>query len=69
MRMRSASGPGIEVTITGGSFRTWRWLRSQNPQGDYQRKELPGYAHLDAIVGSRAAIDVYPFIAQFLDRP
>ena len=52
-----------------GSFRTWRWLRSQNPQGDYQRKELPGYAHLDAIVGSRAAIDVYPYIAQFLDRP
>jgi cholesterol oxidase len=52
-----------------GSFRTWRWLRSQNPQGDYQRKELPGYAHLDAIVGSRAALDVYPSIAQFLDRP
>jgi len=52
-----------------GSFRTWRWLRSQNPQGDYQRKELPGYAHLDAIVGSRAALDVYPLIAEFLDRP
>jgi cholesterol oxidase len=52
-----------------GSFRTWRWLRSQHPQGDYQRKELPGYAHLDAIVGSRAALDVYPFIAEFLDRP
>lgn len=52
-----------------GTFRTWRWLRSQNPQGDYQRKELPGYAHLDAIVGSRAAIDVYPLIAEFLDRP
>jgi cholesterol oxidase len=52
-----------------GSFRTWRWLRSQNPRGDYQRKELPGYAHLDAIVGTRAAIDVYPLIAEFLDRP
>ena len=52
-----------------GSFRTWRWLRSQNPQGDYQRKELPGYAHLDAIVGARAATDVYPFIAEFLARP
>jgi cholesterol oxidase len=52
-----------------GSFRTWRWLRSQNPQGDYQRKELPGYAHLDAIVGARAAVDVYPLIAEFLDRP
>ncbi|MGH3250604.1 MAG: hypothetical protein ACRDOI_30965, partial [Trebonia sp.] len=52
-----------------GSFRTWRWLRSQNPQGDYQRKELPGYAHLDAIVGARAALDVYPSIAEFLGRP
>jgi len=51
-----------------GSFRTWRWLRSQNPQGDYQRKELPGYAHLDAIVGSRAAVEVYPLITEFLDR-
>jgi cholesterol oxidase len=50
-----------------GSFRTWRWLRSTNPQGDYQRKELPGYAHLDAIIGSRAAIDVYPLITQFLE--
>ena len=52
-----------------GSFRTWRWLRSQHPQGDYQRKELPGYAHLDAIVGTRAAVDVYPLITEFLDRP
>jgi cholesterol oxidase len=52
-----------------GSFRTWRWLRSQNPRGDYQRKELPGYAHLDAIVGARAATEVYPSIAEFLGRP
>jgi cholesterol oxidase len=51
-----------------GSFRTWRWLRSSNPQGDFQRKELPGYAHLDAVVGQRAAIDVYPSIAAFLDQ-
>jgi cholesterol oxidase len=50
-----------------GSFRTWRWLRSQNPMGDFQRKELPGYAHLDAIVGARAAVEVYPLIAEFLD--
>lgn len=49
-----------------GSFRTWRWLKSQVPHGDFQRKELPGYAHLDAIVGSRAAVDVYPLITDFL---
>jgi hypothetical protein len=29
---------------------------------------LPAYAHLDAIVGSRAATDVYPKIVNFLDR-
>ena len=51
-----------------GTFRTWRWLKSQNPHGDYQRKELPGYAHLDAIVGNRAAVDVYPLVTDFLDR-
>jgi cholesterol oxidase len=51
-----------------GSFRTLQWLQSQLPQGDYQRKELPGYAHLDAIVGSGAARDVYPVIAEFLSR-
>jgi len=52
-----------------GSFRTWRWLRSQNPRGDYERKELPGYAHLDAIVGARAAVDVFPLVTEFLGRP
>jgi cholesterol oxidase len=51
-----------------GSFRTLRWLRSRLPQGDFQRRELPGYAHLDAIVGARAATDVYPLITQFLDQ-
>jgi cholesterol oxidase len=52
-----------------GTLRTLQWLQSKNPLGDYQRRELPGYAHLDAIVGTRAAKDVYPWIAQFLDRP
>jgi cholesterol oxidase len=51
-----------------GTLRTLEWLRASNPQGDYQRVVLPGYAHLDAIVGVRAAIDVYPKIAEFLDR-
>jgi cholesterol oxidase len=51
-----------------GTLRTWRWLLSNNRQGEYERKELPGYAHLDAIVGSKAAVDVYPSIAEFLGR-
>jgi cholesterol oxidase len=52
-----------------GSFRTWRWLRSQNPRGEYERKELPGYAHLDAVVGARASVDVFPLVTEFLGRP
>jgi cholesterol oxidase len=50
-----------------GTLRTLRWLQRSNPHGDYHRELLPGYAHLDAIVGSRAAADVYPRITDFLD--
>jgi cholesterol oxidase len=50
-----------------GTLRTLRWLRSHNRQGHYQRVVLPDYAHLDAIIGARAAVDVYPQIAGFLD--
>jgi len=51
-----------------GTVKTLRWLRDANPQGDYQREVLPGYAHLDAIVGTKAATEVYPRIVNFLDR-
>jgi cholesterol oxidase len=51
-----------------GTLRTVRWLREHNPQGQYERIVLPHYAHLDAIVGARAAVDVYPRIVDFLDR-
>jgi cholesterol oxidase len=51
-----------------GTQRTLRWLRERSPRGDYHRELLPGYAHLDAIVGARAAIDVFPRITAFLDQ-
>ena len=51
-----------------GSVKTLRWLKDCNPQGDYQREVLPGYAHLDAIIGANAATDVFPRITNFLDR-
>ena len=50
-----------------GTLKTLRWLTDANPRGDYQREVLHGYAHLDAIVGTRAAVDVYPRIVNFLD--
>jgi cholesterol oxidase len=51
-----------------GTLKTLRWLTACNPQGDYQREVLQGYAHLDAIIGTRAAVDVYPRIVNFLDQ-
>ena len=51
-----------------GTLRTLRWLRAHNPNGQYQRLVLPGYAHLDAIIGARAATEVYPDIVRFLDE-
>ena len=51
-----------------GTLQTQRWLREHNPQGQYERIVLPGYAHLDAIVGARTATDVYPQIVGFLNR-
>jgi cholesterol oxidase len=50
-----------------GSLKTLRWLREKNPRGDYQREVLQGYAHLDAIIGTSAAADVYPRITNFLE--
>jgi cholesterol oxidase len=51
-----------------GTLRTLGWLREHNRQGHYERIVLPRYAHLDAIVGARAAVEVYPQIADFFDR-
>ena len=51
-----------------GSLKTLHWLRECNPQGDYHREVLDGYAHLDAIIGSRAPADVYPRIVDFLSQ-
>lgn len=51
-----------------GSLKTLRWLKHWNPAGDYRREVLPGYAHLDAIVGAAAAADVFPRITRFLDE-
>jgi cholesterol oxidase len=51
-----------------GTRRTLHWLVEHNPRGDYERVVLPGYAHLDAIVGARAAAEVFPAITNFLSQ-
>jgi cholesterol oxidase len=51
-----------------GSLRTLRWLQDANDPGLYERVVLPGYAHLDALVGRDAASDVFPAVSSHLDR-
>jgi cholesterol oxidase len=51
-----------------GSMRTLRWLQTVNEPSLYERAVLPGYAHLDALIGRDAAVDVYPVLSDHLDR-
>ncbi|GAA4699490.1 cholesterol oxidase [Phytohabitans rumicis] len=51
-----------------GSLRTLRWLVAANGADHYERILLPGYAHLDALIGRNARHDVYPIISAHLDR-
>ncbi|HET6952814.1 MAG TPA: GMC family oxidoreductase N-terminal domain-containing protein [Acidimicrobiales bacterium] len=50
-----------------GSMRTLRWLQTANEPSLYERRVLPGYAHLDALIGRDAAADVYPHLRRHLD--
>jgi cholesterol oxidase len=52
----------------GGSMRTLRWLQAANEPSLYERLVLPGYAHLDALVGRDAATEVFPALRAHLDR-
>ncbi|HEX5366555.1 MAG TPA: GMC oxidoreductase, partial [Acidimicrobiales bacterium] len=51
-----------------GTMRTLRWLQTANDPSLYQRVVLPGYAHLDALVGRNAHRDVFPALTGHLDR-
>jgi cholesterol oxidase len=51
-----------------GSMRTLRWLQEANDPALYERVVLPGYAHLDALIGRDAPSDVFPVVSGHLDR-
>ena len=52
-----------------GSMRTLRWLQTaQRAVAVRAGCVLPGYAHLDALIGRDAAADVFPLLSEHLDR-
>jgi cholesterol oxidase len=51
-----------------GTEKTVTWLRRHNGPQNYTLQVLPGYAHLDALIGRDVAHDVFPDILDHLDR-
>ncbi|WP_131747398.1 hypothetical protein [Frankia sp. Cppng1_Ct_nod] len=60
--IRFLQGTDNYIFLPDGSERTMHWLREANGPDLYSRSLLPGYAHLDAIIGRDADRDVYPLI-------
>ncbi|WP_322752327.1 hypothetical protein [Frankia sp. Cas3] len=65
--IRFLQGTDNYIFLPDGSARTMHWLREANGPGLYSRSLLPGYAHLDAIIGQDADRDVYPLILSHLE--
>jgi cholesterol oxidase len=61
-------GERNDIFRTQGSMRTLRWLQTANDASLYERVVLPGYGHLDALIGRDAARDVFPILTEHLDR-
>ena len=57
-----------DIFRPAGSMRTLRWLQTANEPSLYERVMLPGYAHLDALIGRDAHRDVFPILSGHLDR-
>ncbi len=50
-----------------GTKRTVRWLEEYHGRGTHRYLEFGDYAHLDTMIGARAADDVFPHIVDHLD--
>ncbi|KAG0205147.1 hypothetical protein BGX28_003188 [Mortierella sp. GBA30] len=70
-------GAKNQVFVPEATLKTVEALRSNNLpltgqtydyKGMYRREVIPGYGHLDCIVGDKAYKEVYPFILDHLER-
>jgi cholesterol oxidase len=61
-------GAADRVVPPVASERTFELLSARNGAGLYSRHVLPGYGHLDLLVGRDADADVYPLILDHLAR-
>lgn len=60
------AGTRNRLVLPSSSQRSLAWLRSHHGPDLHQRIELPGYAHLDGLLGRRAHQDVFGHVVDFL---
>jgi cholesterol oxidase len=61
-------GAENECVLPKSTEITYDLLRQRNSAKLYSRHIIPGYGHVDCIIGKNAAKDVYPFILKHLER-
>jgi cholesterol oxidase len=61
-------GTADQVFLPEGTEQTVDLLSESNGRDLYRRRLVPGYGHLDALIGREAVSDVYPFILDHLER-
>lgn len=66
-RFALLAGELNECFLAGGQELTYRYLDARRP-GFHSLRVLPGYGHLDVFLGKNAEADVFPWIADELDR-
>ncbi|MGH3799731.1 MAG: alpha/beta fold hydrolase [Pseudonocardiaceae bacterium] len=55
--------------LPASTEKTMELLAQHNGAHLYRRHVVPGYGHLDCMLGKRAALDVYPLILEHLEMP
>ena len=66
--IRFVHGAANECFLPSSTERTLELLQGANPGVAYDRRVIADYGHIDCIFGSDAAQDVYPHIAEHLDK-
>ena len=61
-------GEHNRLFLPEGSLLTCEHLARANGEGLYDRRVIPGYAHMDCFIGKDADRDVYPVVRAALDR-
>ena len=62
------SGTDNHVLAPESTLTTYETLRDMFGGDDYERVVIDGYGHLDCWMGTRADRDVYPLIAERVER-